>query len=283
MTVPAAAPAAEPFFLGSGAAQRFCLYHPAAGTPRGALLYVHPFAEEMNKSRRMAALQARALAAQGHAVLQIDLHGCGDSAGDFSDATWDGWKQDLALGQRWLAQRAGLPVGLWGLRLGALLACDYASAPAVPVESLLLWHPVQNGKTFMTQFLRLRLAKEMMGESKEAASGTTALRAQLAGGESLEIAGYQLSPALALAIDALDLARLPSPAMPVRWLEALPAADRPLTPATLRLAEKWRAAGAALELQGVSCPSFWATQEITEAPELLAATMQLMNEATAHV
>ncbi len=51
----------------------------------------------MNKSRRMAALQARAFAAMGFGVLQIDLFGCGDSSGDFSDARWDIWKQDLAI------------------------------------------------------------------------------------------------------------------------------------------------------------------------------------------
>ena len=43
---------------------------------------VKAWAEEMNKARRMAALQARLLAENGYAVLQIDLHGCGDSSGD---------------------------------------------------------------------------------------------------------------------------------------------------------------------------------------------------------
>ena len=74
----------EAFFLPAGREQRFCILHGAeSGIPvRGALVYVHPFAEEMNKARRMAALQARAMAAAGYAVLQIDLYGCGDSAGD---------------------------------------------------------------------------------------------------------------------------------------------------------------------------------------------------------
>lgn len=286
MTMPARAPASAAFFLGSGPGQRFCLYHPpqpAQQACRGALLYVHPFAEEMNKSRRMAALQARALAAAGFAVLQIDLQGCGDSAGDFGDARWEGWKADLALAHQWLAETTALPVTLWGLRLGALLAFDYAAAPALPVDSLLFWHPVQNGKTFMTQFLRLRMANEMIGENKEAATGTSALRAQLAAGETLEIAGYALAPALAAAIDGLDMARMPAPAIPVRWLEALAAQDRPLPPATVRLADSWRAAGVDLALQGVACPSFWATQEITEAPALLAATLQHLTEAPAHV
>jgi alpha-beta hydrolase superfamily lysophospholipase len=67
----------EAFFLPAASGQRFCLFHQpdSLTAARGAVVYVHPFAEEMNKSRRMAALQAKALAAAGYAVLQIDLHG----------------------------------------------------------------------------------------------------------------------------------------------------------------------------------------------------------------
>ena len=74
-----------PFFFDADPGTRFSLYHaPNPQVPaRGAILYVHPFAEEMNNSRRMAALQARAFSALGFAVLQIDLFGCGDSCGDF--------------------------------------------------------------------------------------------------------------------------------------------------------------------------------------------------------
>ncbi|MDO9450700.1 MAG: hypothetical protein Q7J21_09460, partial [Rugosibacter sp.] len=85
-----AAVTAQPFFLSVSGRSRFCLYHsPVPGAAlRGAVVYIHPFAEEMNFSRHMVALQSRALAAQGYAVLQIDLLGCGDSAGDFSEASW---------------------------------------------------------------------------------------------------------------------------------------------------------------------------------------------------
>jgi uncharacterized protein len=69
--------AAEPFFLAATTpegGQRFCLWHPAQGlaagqAPRGLILYIHPFAEEMNKARRMAALQSRAFAKEGFEVL----------------------------------------------------------------------------------------------------------------------------------------------------------------------------------------------------------------------
>ena len=131
---PRSAPA-EPFFLQADCGRRFCLYHApqAEKECRGAFIYVHPFGEEMNKSRRMAALQARAFAAMGFGVLQIDLFGCGDSSGDFSDARWDIWKQDIAGARAWLAERVSAPISLWGLRLGALLALDFARGTSTKI------------------------------------------------------------------------------------------------------------------------------------------------------
>src|SRR6476620_8431972 len=123
---------AEPFFLQTDRGRRFCLYHAprAEKECRGAFIYVHPFGEEMNKSRRMAAMQARAFAAMGFGVLQIDLFGCGDSSGEFREARWNIWKQDLAVARSWLGNRVAAPVSLWGLRLGALLALDFARSSA---------------------------------------------------------------------------------------------------------------------------------------------------------
>lgn len=269
MPEPRHAPA-EPLFLDTAGGARFCLFHQPTGPCRGALVYVHPFAEEMNKSRRMAALQARAFAARGIAVLQIDLQGCGDSAGEFVDARWDGWKADLAVACAWLAARTGREVGLWGLRLGALLALDYAREASHPVERLLLWQPVTNGAAFLTQFLRLRLAGELLQEQKEGSS-TQALRAQLAAGIPLDVAGYTLHPALAAAIDAANAASLPVCGCPVHWVELLAALERPLPAAVARLAEDWRAQGVDLHVHPVAGPAFWQTPEIAEAPALLEA------------
>jgi exosortase A-associated hydrolase 2 len=277
------APAVRPLFLGNDAAARFCLYHAPAQPCRGAWLYLHPFAEEMNKARRMAALQAAALAAAGHAVLQLDLHGCGDSAGDFGDASWAGWLDDVARGLRWLQQElgSGLPQapGLWGLRLGGLLALDYARRAGAPPSALLLWQPVLQGTTHQTQILRLRLAAQMLGEAGGAGDdgGSAALRAQLAGGQPLDIAGYTLAPALALGFDGLDAAQL-APPCPVHWLEVVAEAGRPLPPLAARVAAAWRAAGTEVRSATVPGPHVWASQEIAEAPALLEATLARLTE-----
>lgn len=276
--VPGAAPRAQAFFLPAAEGQRFCLFHPPAGECRGAVLYLHPFGDEMNKARRMAALQARAFAARGYGVLQIDLHGCGDSSGEFGDASWDSWKADVTLGCAWLKDKLGQPVTLWGLRLGALLALDYARTAAEPPARLLLWQPVTGGAAFLTQILRLRVANEMFGDkddanaAKEKSGGTKALREALRGGESLEVAGYDITPAMADSLDALDASKIIVTGCPVDWIEVVATPERPLSVAGARLADAWRAAGVALHVELVACLPFWATQEISECPPMIAAT-----------
>ncbi len=268
---------AQPFFLQADCGRRFCLYHPpqAEKECRGAFIYVHPFGEEMNKSRRMAALQARAFAAMGFGVLQIDLYGCGDSSGDFSDARWDIWKQDIVAAREWLEERVSAPVSLWGLRLGALLALDFAKSAKKKFDHIILWQPVISGESFLTQFLRLRLANEMLSAGRGSGAstgGTSALRNTLRAGESLEVAGYELTPELASAIDGLKAVELAVTDSPVHWFEIVAEPGRPMTPIGGKVVSAWRQSEVKLFLHLVPCPPFWATQEIAECPELVTAT-----------
>lgn len=266
---------ADAFFLGSGNEQRFCLFHPPLGPCRGAILYLHPFAEELNRSRRMASLAARALAAQGHAVLQIDLTGCGDSSGDFLDARWSRWQQDVASAVQWLRRHHPAPLRLWGLRLGALLALEYAHAHPDQVAGLLLWQPVLKSAQHLTQFLRLRLAHAMLADTGES-GGTQALRDTLAQGTAVEIGGYLLHPELASTLDALaPLAALP-PACPVDWLEALATPGAEVGMGATSAANRWRAAGVDLRLHPVACAPFWLNAECGDQPGWLQATLDAL-------
>lgn len=152
----------EAFFFGAGRGARFCLLHePAHGAPCGAVLYLPPFAEEQNRVRRGAANAARALAHAGWVVLQMDLAGCGDSAGDFADATWSGWLDDLRHGLSILSKRSSGPLWLWSVRAGSLLASELVKQSLVGQNShVLLWQPVLSGAQHIKQFLRLRMARD---------------------------------------------------------------------------------------------------------------------------
>ena len=274
---------AEPFFLKAGTGERFCLYHAPRllGKCRGVFIYVHPFGDEMNKSRRMAALQARAFAEIGFGVLQIDLFGCGDSDGEFREARWDIWKQDLAVAVTWVENHVAAPICLWGLRLGALLALDFAKSSEKKIDRIILWQPVISGESFLTQFLRLRLAKEMFaaGASIEKVTGTDTMRVSLRAGNTLEVAGYELAPHLADALDNLRAAELIVTKSPVHWFEIVSESGRSMSPAGAKVARIWQRDEVDLSVHLVPCLPFWATQEISECPELVSAMVNTVTVA----
>lgn len=266
------------FFLpAADGGQRYCLHHRAQDTPRGAVLYVPPFGDEMNKARRMAALQARALAQHGIDVLQIDLLGCGDSSGNSGDARLAAWRDDLALGADWLVTQTGYRPQLLGLRLGALLALDFALHRPAACTQVIMWQPVIDGVAFVTALYRQQLAGRML-EAADGIPGTTtggalaALRARVLAGAPLEVGGYLLDPALLGAIEALALARLVHAAHPLHWYD-IGAAGRAPAPSTTALLRDWRAAGVAVHYQPLDGPPFWLTPEISTCLPLLAATV----------
>ena len=268
----------QPFFLESPRGSLFCLsLVPSEKAPVGGVLYLPPFAEEMHKSRRMAAFQARALARAGYAVLQLDLGGCGDSAGDFGDATWATWRDDVRLAHAWLAGQVSGAITLWGLRLGACLAVDMA-ADLARVMRLLLWQPVNNGEQFLNQFLRIKLASEMLSEG-QAKTSTKELLATLASGTSIEVGGYLLGSAMAQQLARLKLAEH-ALRCAVEWIEVGAEAGNHLTPASQRVADAWRAAGTNIRTRTVRGEPFWLTQEISECPALLEATSEALVSRT---
>ena len=273
--------AAQAFYLPANAGdtgQRFCIFHPAHGELRGRVVYVHPFAEEMNKSRRMAALQARALAAAGFSVLQIDLHGCGDSSGDFGDASWQSWISDVLQAVAWLRDRdaahAQAPLWLWGLRAGCLLAAEAATHLDEP-SHFLFWQPAASGKMLLQQFLRLKLAGDMLGGNNKGLMD--AMRQQLAQGQAVEVAGYSLAPALA---DGLEQSHLKPPqasrSCRLEWFELATRDDAAFSPAATQTQAQWTAASYQLRSHIVQGPAFWQTTEIEEAPNLIDATLSAL-------
>ena len=265
----------HPFFLRFSAGNRFGLLHTPDREAVGAVLYVHPLAEEMNRSRRMAALQARALAAAGWVVLQVDLFGCGDSDGDFGDADWQRWLADVDEARDWLRSEARQEPVLWGLRAGCLLAAAAASRAGGRVE-LVLWQPVVSGRQHLTQWLRLNVAGRLLDASATDRSGTRELQARFARGESVEIAGYRMAAALAAGLENADLAPPPTPAR-IAWLEVASGEDASLAPASSARIDAWRAQGHDASGRAVKGLPFWQTQEIAEVDALIAATTAVLS------
>ncbi|MDB5650759.1 MAG: hypothetical protein JWL62_2279 [Hyphomicrobiales bacterium] len=119
------------------------------------------------------------IAAQGFPVLRFDYHGSGDSLGTDEDpdrvATW---QANIADAVATLRDETGVTrIVLIGLRLGALLALDYA-AKAGDVEGLVLLAPPRDGRAYIRELS----AFARMSEHKP---GTP---------DAINVMGFELTP-----------------------------------------------------------------------------------------
>lgn len=266
-------------------ADRFRLEMAPAHAPvRGNVLALPPLFEEMNKSRRMAALFGRALAAAGWKVVRCDLHGCGDSGGELRDATWSTWLDELC---DELAAFDDGPVWLWATRGGALLLPPLLSRLKDRPVDLLLWQPVTNGATHLNQFLRLHTAGKILGTAGARHEQTPGQR--LKSGSNVEVGGYELSPGLASSIESARFDLANGFAGRVVWCELTGAAatEGGLPPApspgAARAIEALRVRSIDVELECMDGPHFWLTQEIEECEALIERSIARMQAATARV
>lgn len=266
----------EVFYVDAPGGGRFCLVTRPDRVPVGGVLYVHPFAEELNKSRRMAAIGAQAFAQRGWVVMQVDLFGCGDSAGDFGHASWAAWLDDISRAWAMLARQCESKLVLWTMRAGSLLAADWLATYDGPSPPLLMWQPVTSGKQHLTQFLRLKAAGEMLGDT-DAKAAMAKIRTELHGGRTVEVAGYELSPLLANGLDASTL-RLPEGySNEVGMFEVCGGERVEPSPVLRALHQKWRDGGIGADAEAVRGAAFWQTQEIETVPALIERSTAWMS------
>lgn len=209
------------------------------------------------------------MASAGYSVLQVDLHGCGDSSGDFGDASWENWIDDVRLACNWFQKRGDSTLWLWGLRTGCLLACEAAARIATPIQ-LLMWQPVVSGKQYLQQFLRLKIAGEMLGGENKGLM--LLLREQLARGDSVEVAGYCLSSGVVSGLERAELA-VPEGVGRIEWLELSAQLNGTLSPSACARLAKLQSPGRIARGTSVHGPAFWQTAEIAECPALIEASL----------
>lgn len=263
----------QPFFLPGQQGRLFCVYHRPLGDvrPWGNVLVVPGFNEEMNRCRSMVTIQAQALAVQGIGTLVMDFHGTGESDGEHGEANWAGWLDDIRSAIDWLDDQAGGCIALLGIRLGFPLAVSALRGDSKG-RALIAWQAVVDGKSYFTQFMRMKIAGNMdrVDLPKETTGG---MRAQLAAGERIEIAGYEIHPELGVAIDQLKLADLlPPSTTKIAWFEKAGGSEGTLSPASEKLIDAWQLAGANAEVMLFDGPAFWALHDRYLAPELVQMT-----------
>lgn len=234
---------------------------------------VPPFAEEMNKSRRLVSQLMLALAERGFASCLPDLYGTGDSGGEFDDADWDVWQGDLLRACEWASAHLGPINAIQATRLGASMACELVATGKIPpVRKTVLWQPVFDGARHLTQFLRLRTAANLLEAGKSETA--SALREQFGKGQVVEIAGYPLSGRLASALETrAAFKELPDELGETHWVAVGTERSAGISPPDQAMADKSRLKGMSVFIHHLVGDQFWVATETTPYPELIASSV----------
>ncbi len=264
----------NPVFLDGERGRLFALHVCPVEPPLAHVVFLPPFCEEMNRCRHLVAEQARRFATAGYSCLILDLYGTGDSEGELVDASWSGWQADALAGIRWCQQQYSIPTVLWGLRLGALLAMDLAATYEGQFTKLLLWQPVTNGKTYLTQILRARIAY-LAGNSLPAET-TDEMRLALQNGEKVEVAGYVLGGKLVGKIDEMTATSLTAlSGASIDWLQQTSRLDEPPSAAVQKVVDQFVLQGNTVALTLFQSPQIWQLSERADCHQLLEKTSAL--------
>jgi len=114
-----------------------------------------------------------------------------------------------------------------------------------------------SGSKMLTQFFRMNLDEaDNKGDPDRLTNSEQ--RDLMADNETIDVAGYTLSPALIRAIDKLDLASLGQAAMaPIHWVEFAETVDRPFPLESLAVMEDWKRRGMRVNAHRSVAPPFW--------------------------
>lgn len=212
----------------------------------------------------------------GYDVVSFDLFGTGDSQGEFGESTWDIWIDDIFTMLHWLKASNTDTISLIALRTGSLFLEPILQNSPLNIDKLILWQPVINGGLFLNQFIRLKLAADMMADSTTRISAKD-IRQQLENGNPFEIAGYMLNPELYNPMANLNLSSLQHVTCPaIHWYEIAPSLEQTFTPGSQRVIDELKQAGIKIHLTPIQGPQFWSTAEITEVQTLLDETLSIL-------
>jgi len=267
----------EPFFLSTSSGSLFCVLYPGIsnhGVPKKRVLLVPPLFEELNKSRRMIALQCRHLAQHGIDVLHVDLFGTGDSEGVLCESSWEIWHSNLQEASRWYESERGPIDTLWLVRGGALLGAGIALSGHL--RSLLYWQPVMSGTSYVNQLIRLRIANTL---DRQATPPTREeILAEIDQTGTLCVAGYEIPDSI---ITGLSTTLPATPAiertLAIHWFDITSSSTQQLSRGNQRAVQNAGFEQHDLHITSIQAPPFWHTQEITEVPELLDTTLKAIS------
>ncbi len=266
-----------PHFLESAKGRIFCIERipEESLSLTKMLLILPPFGEEMNKSRHMFSLLSEALTGIGVGVALLDFYGSGDSEGSSGDALIALWQEDTLIYLQYLQETYGCDIDILAVRTGALVFLGSKELVSTAHE-VFFWNPILNGKQFIGQFFRTRLAADMMKKTGARLTMQDIVDELQSDGVT-EVAGYTVSKGLYKELSEMvpDMTGVNGRERNLTWFEINPQPKSSLMP----ISEKYlgQLAEADWDIRYYLCvgDTFWSTQEISTAPDAIEEIRRL--------
>tara|TARA_R110002049_G_scaffold147342_1_gene310155 strand:+ start:124754 stop:125497 length:744 start_codon:yes stop_codon:yes gene_type:complete len=240
-----------------------------------AVILVPPFAEEMNRSKKMYVLCARLLANAGIHSLCFDFAGTGDSYGEWGDFDYSDWKQNL-IDVYQFAKKFASNISLITMRDGGLISLNLVKQNDINIDKCVLWDPIDSGEVLIRQLIRMKIANAMAGDLKKITTREVLDEIDKSG--FLEVGGYHVSSDLIAAIKAEKIAEGIESVLgstELHWMTTGKSNGNnalPICLSRLNLADN---ALEQLKVHSVNDVRFWMQQEVTISPFLLRQTRQV--------
>jgi len=218
----------------------------------------------------MLALQGRSLAQNGITFILPDVHGTGDSDGEFADGNWELWCNDIRHVVNWLRGQGVSSIDVLALRLGIFLGADSRGEFQISAKKIAMWSPVLSGSKMLNQLLRAKLVRSMGAPGKNSVAESRDKLKKLGG---LEVAGYWLSDKNFESIDRLQLEALRfDGATRIHWQDVSPANVGRIPAKVAEILPSISTDPEQAVYSRVIGPQFWLGPEIETVTELIDST-----------
>jgi len=166
-------------------------YKPLHNHEKGYLI-CHPFADEKKSTQNFFVDLAKNLCLAGYLVVLFDLNGCGDSEGNFKDASITSWLDDINNIYLHIKKTFEIKnIGFIGLRFSAYLGM-LSLNNSLFFNRLILIEPIFNVRNYFEKLLRGKLIKELH-TYKSILSDKGKFANNLDKNKFIDIDGYEIS------------------------------------------------------------------------------------------
>jgi alpha/beta superfamily hydrolase len=173
----------------------YVVIHRPPVEPRACVLLCGSIGAERERGYRTLVELCRALGDAGVLCARFDYRGLGESAAGFAGRTMTDWMEDVrACATLVRSEGTDLPLFLWGLRTGAILASECFREGVG--DALIACAPAETGQALLLDMLRRKMMADMVAGHPTLPSTREEIVAHLEQGGRCNVDGYEWTGAL---------------------------------------------------------------------------------------